>query len=306
MVKVHLDTDLGGDIDDLCALAMLLKWPEVEITGITTVAEEDGRRAGYTKYALQLAGRGDIPVAAGADVSLGCYRYRPGYPDEEEYWPEPVRPSPNALDDALELLKRSVEQEAVLVGIGPFTNFALLEKRYPGILREVSVYLMGGFVYPPRRGFPQWENDADYNVQVDVDSAKYVLEHCDPVLVPLTMTVETALRRAYLEDLRRAGALGELIARQAEAWGRDENNEEKHGKTCERLPDDILNFQHDPLTCAVALGWDGVKISTLPLRFEVRDGWLCEYVDDGGKPIRVVTEVEEEAFDEFWLRTVTS
>ena len=36
MLKVHLDTDLGGDSDDLCALAMLLKWPNVQITGITT------------------------------------------------------------------------------------------------------------------------------------------------------------------------------------------------------------------------------------------------------------------------------
>ncbi len=127
MVKIHFDTDLGSDIDDLCALAMLLKWPEIEITGITTTAEENGRRAGYTNYALQLAGRADIPVAAGADVSLGCYRFRPAYPNEEEYRPEPVRPSPNALDVALELLKRSVEQEAVLVGVGPFPNCALLE-----------------------------------------------------------------------------------------------------------------------------------------------------------------------------------
>ncbi len=37
-VKVHLDTDLGGDIDDLCALALLLRWPEgVQLTGVTTV-----------------------------------------------------------------------------------------------------------------------------------------------------------------------------------------------------------------------------------------------------------------------------
>lgn len=28
MTLIHLDTDLGGDIDDLCALAMLLRWPE--------------------------------------------------------------------------------------------------------------------------------------------------------------------------------------------------------------------------------------------------------------------------------------
>ena len=41
MPKVHLDTDLGGDIDDLCALVMLPCWEDVEITGITTVAEAE-------------------------------------------------------------------------------------------------------------------------------------------------------------------------------------------------------------------------------------------------------------------------
>jgi hypothetical protein len=44
-VRIHLDTDLGGDTDDACALAMLLGWPDVEITGITTVADPGGRRA---------------------------------------------------------------------------------------------------------------------------------------------------------------------------------------------------------------------------------------------------------------------
>ena len=34
-MRVHLDTDIGGDVDDLCALAMLLGWPGVEVTGIT-------------------------------------------------------------------------------------------------------------------------------------------------------------------------------------------------------------------------------------------------------------------------------
>ncbi|MCX6029078.1 MAG: hypothetical protein NT169_07215 [Chloroflexi bacterium] len=31
MLKLHLDTDLGGDIDDLCALALVLNWPDKEI-----------------------------------------------------------------------------------------------------------------------------------------------------------------------------------------------------------------------------------------------------------------------------------
>ena len=306
MTKLHLDTDLGGDIDDVCGLAMLLKWENLEITGITTVAEDNGKRAGYTKYALQLAGRSDIPIAAGADVSGAYYRSRSGYPDEQEYWPEPIPPSPNPLDEALELLKSSIEQHAIIVGIGPFTNFALLDQKYPEILRKATIYLMGGYIYPPRIGFPQWRNNMDYNIQEDITSAEHVLEHADPVLIPLTVTVETALRRAYLPNLQRAGPIGRLIARQAEALGKFGQNEEKWGKTYAGLPDDILNFQHDPLACAVALGWDGVKISELPIEVEVKEGWLHEYVAETGKPTRVVTEVDGDRFNEFWLKVLVS
>ena len=305
MAKFHLDTDLGGDIDDLCALAMLLKWDELEITGITTVAEDQGKRVGYTRYALQLAGRSTISVAAGADVSGGFYRSHPGYPDEQVFWPEPIPASPNPFDVALALLKSSIEQGATIVGIGPFTNLALLDQKYPGILRQATIYLMGGYLYPPRKGFPQWGNDSDYNVQEDVPSAQYVLKHADPVLIPLTVTVETALRRADLPALRRASALGHLIARQAEAYGVLEQYEERWGKTCDGLPDDLLNFQHDPLACAIALGWDGVERKRLPLVVEVQDGWLHERVDRAGKPTTIITAVDGDAFHRFCLTLLT-
>ena len=155
--KIHLDTDLGGDIDDLCALAMLLRWEDVEITGITTVAEAEGRRAGYVRHVLELEGRSDIPVASGADVSKGYYRYPElGYPDEERYWSKPIPPSPNPVEDAIELLKQSIEQGAIVTAIGPFTNLSLLDLQNPGILMNTNLFLMGGYVYPIRAGFPQW------------------------------------------------------------------------------------------------------------------------------------------------------
>ena len=128
MLRLHLDTDLGGDIDDLCALAMVLRWPRAELLAVTTVADDGGRRAGYARHALGLAGRLDIPVAAGADVSLGGYRSRPGLPDEDAYWPQPVPPAPTSLDQALSLLERGIEQGAIIAAIGPFTNLALLER----------------------------------------------------------------------------------------------------------------------------------------------------------------------------------
>jgi inosine-uridine nucleoside N-ribohydrolase len=305
VLKLHLDTDLGGDIDDLCALAMVLNWPDVELLAVTTVADDQGRRAGFARYALGLAGREETAVAAGADVSLDCYRSRPVLPDEDVYWPEPVAPAPTSLDQALSLLARSIEQGAIIAAIGPFTNLALLEQRSPGILRSANLYLMGGYVFPPREGFPRWGNDVDYNVQVDVQSAYYVIQRSSPTLVPLSVTVETSLRRAYLATLRQSGPLARLIARQAEVFARDENIEALYGQTCKGLPEDTINFQHDPLACAIALGWnEGVVISEIPLRLEIKDGWLCQSVDDGGKPTRVVTRVNGDKFNEFWFRTV--
>jgi purine nucleosidase len=88
MQKIHLDTDLGGDIDDLCALALLLRLrDEVQLTGVTTVAENDGRRAGYARRVLEMEGQAEVPVAAGADNQGGYYPYYLGLPDETRYWP---------------------------------------------------------------------------------------------------------------------------------------------------------------------------------------------------------------------------
>lgn len=140
-----------------------------------------------------------------------------------------------------------------------------------------------------------------------MQSAQYVIERSNPTLVPLSVTVETSLRRAYLETLGKSGPLAQLIARQAEAFARDENMEARFGRTCEGLPEDIINFQHDALACAISLGWnEGVEIREVPLKSEIEDEWLFQRVDDSGKLTRVVTRVDGEAFNEFWLGTIVS
>jgi len=138
-----------------------------------------------------------------------------------------------------------------------------------------------------------------------VTSARYLLERYSPTLIPIEVTVQTALRRAYLPALRASGALGHLLARQAEAIAADRTYEETYGCTCAGLPHDIVNFQHDPLACAVALGWEGVTIESTHLSTEVRDGWLYEQVDASGREMRVVTAVDGVRFNEFWLGLVT-
>jgi purine nucleosidase len=305
MVRVHLDTDIGGDIDDLCALALLLRWPDAELVALTTVQDEGGRRAGSARYALALDGRDDVPVAAGSDVASGRFRELPTYPDERAYWPQPIAPAPGPLAAALDLLQSSIESGATIVGIGPFTNLALLEERTPGILADARIVLMGGYVRPIRPGYPNWPYTYDYNVQQDIAAARPVIERGGkPVIVPMTITMETAFRAAYLPGLRRAGPLGALLARQGEAHDAEYQTAARYGATCSGLPDDILNFQHDPLAVAVALGWDGVTIERLPLLLHEQDGYLREEERPGGRPTDVVTAVEGERFNEFWYRTI--
>jgi purine nucleosidase len=306
MQKVHLDTDLGGDLDDLCALAMLLRWhPVVQLTGVTVVGDTNGRRTGYTRYALKLEGREDIPVAAGADTAQGYYPYEFGLPPEERYYPEAVPPSANPLEEALLLLKNSIEQDATIIGIGPYTNLYLLDLKYPGILSQAKLFLMGGYVYPTRPGYPDWRNDFDFNVQVDARSSYHVLRNSSPTLIPLSVTVETALRWAHLDYLHAAGALGRLIARQAQEFAVDERIAERFCPTCPNLPADIINFQHDSLACAVALGWEeGIEIDELPLRVEMKDGLVCQTIDPAGKLIRLAIRVDGALFNQMWVDMV--
>ena len=64
MEKILLDTDIGGDIDDAICLAYLLKEPQCELVGITTVCgEPEAEQTGteiidryYSRPALLCAG----------------------------------------------------------------------------------------------------------------------------------------------------------------------------------------------------------------------------------------------------------
>jgi inosine-uridine nucleoside N-ribohydrolase len=305
MPKIHIDTDLGGDMDDLCALVMTLRWPGAELIAVTTNQDNAGKRAGMCRYALDLAGRSDIPVAAGADASMDVFRVYAGLPDEAAYWPEPVTALPGPMDAALDLLVQSIEQGALICGIGTYTNLAFLERRKPGILQRANLFLMGGLVFPIRAGYPQWGNEMDWNVQNDIGSAKLVFENSNPTVIPMTMTVETALRRSHVPALQRGNALARLIARQAGAFEAEYNNA-KQFENCSAVPRDIINFQHDPLACAIALGWrEGVVIEEVPLVFEEVDGWLVERVHPAGKPTRLVTQIDGARFSEHWLEIVT-
>jgi purine nucleosidase len=298
--RIHLDTDLGSDTDDLCALAMLLGWPGAEVTGVTTVSDPGGIRAGMTAYALELAGRPGVPLAAGAAGSLAGFTIDLAFPG---YWPEPIEPRPSPAGAAIELLASAAERGDAIVAIGPWTNLAIVEGVRPGLLASTDVVVMGGHVPPNPAGYPAWDASIDTNVQQDTFAAAVVLDRCDPTVVPLSACVRATLRRSQLGGLRSGGPLARLLAEQAEALARDHRMGEL-GRAHPRLPDDLLNFQYDPLACAVAAGWDGAAIEELPVAARLTDGLLRMTIEDGAAPIRVVTDVDAASFDAAWLDAV--
>jgi len=304
--RIHLDTDLGGDPDDVCALALLLGSSDVELVGITTVLDRNGRRAGYVEYCLEQVGRAQVPVVAGSVSSLTTLEIADPVIDDERYWPLglPMRPaSPGAAVDAL---ARSIDSGVMIVAIGPVTNLALLEVARPGVLRGAPLVVMGGWVDPPASGLPQWGPAMDWNVQWDVRAMEIVANAgADLRLATLPGTLEAQLREIELPRLREAGVLGELIANQSVSHARD-NGMGDLGRQHPGLPDDLLNIHWDPAACALALDWDCLSSETMNLRVVVEDGVLRFERDAAGRPVRVLTGVDGLAFSRQWLQTVES
>lgn len=303
-MHIHLDTDIGGDTDDACALVMLLGWPGVELTGITTSIDPGGRRAGAAAFLLELAGRTGVPVVAGAEHAWTNRSSLPPTTADERHWPTPPPARVSPPGAAADALQRSIDEGATIVAIGPYTNLALLETMRPGTLGRASIVLMGGWLDLPKDGLTRWGPEMDWNVQWDTGSALVVVAAAGELtLVTLPVTLHTHQRAAHLPRLRASGPLGRLLALQSEAHGAEFDMHDQ-GQASPGLPDDLLNYQYDALTCAVAAGWPGVTTQLRRIRTRM-DGDLLRFEDHpDGRPCRVVTAVDGPAFEERWLHAV--
>ena len=282
---------------------MLLGWPGVEVVGITTVADHGGRRAGYVAHCLELAGRDDIPLEAGAAASLTTLEIAEPIIDDERYWSTSLKHRPSPPGATLDLLHRSIEQGATVVAIGPFTNLALLEVTRPGSLARVPVVAVGGWFPPAEQGLPDWGPEMDWNVQWDTTAARVVAGAADLTLVPLPVTLKAHLRAADLPRLRASGPLGRLLAAQGEAHGQDWNMAAM-GRAHAGLPDDLLNFQYDPVAVAVALGWSATAVKEMRLKPTVTGDLLRFQPEPEGRLTRVVVDLDGTRFGETWLSAV--
>jgi inosine-uridine nucleoside N-ribohydrolase len=125
VAKVIFDTDIGDDIDDAYALALLLRSPEVQVVCVTTAFEDTRLRALLATRFLKSAGRGEVPVYEGPKT--------PGKPHfTQTKWAEgsPDRSYPDAIEFMLGTI-RSNPGQVTLVAVAPLTNVGALIARDP-------------------------------------------------------------------------------------------------------------------------------------------------------------------------------
>jgi len=141
-VPVILDTDIGYDIDDTWALALLLKSPEVDLKLVVSDTHDTTYSAKLLAKFLTVAGRTDVPVGVGIkqdDEAGGQTPWVEGY-DLASY-PGPVhRDGVGALIDTI----MTSAEPVTLLCIGPVPNIAAALEREPRIAERARFVGMHG------------------------------------------------------------------------------------------------------------------------------------------------------------------
>jgi pyrimidine-specific ribonucleoside hydrolase len=209
---IILDCDPGHD--DAIAILLALASPELDLIGVTTVAgnqtlDKTTRNALVT---LEIGGRPDIPVAAGADAPLQRELRTAAHVHGESGLDGPELPEPSARPvdtHAADFLAELIEPGVVLVPTAPLTNVALMLERHPDVRDRLErIVWMGGSI-----GEGNTTPAAEFNALVDPEAAAIVFASGIPItMIGLDVTHRALFTRAHAEELRGAGRAGRFAA----------------------------------------------------------------------------------------------
>ena len=215
-IPVIIDCDPG--IDDAIALLLALASPELEVLAVTTVAGNVplARTTPNALRVLDLAGRSDVPLGAGAARPLV---HLPTADADDTHGetgldgsdlPPPSRePGPEGAVDLIARLACERPGEVVLIAVGPLTNVALLAALRPEAFAALDrVVVMGGTA-----GAGNMSPFAEFNVWFDPEAAARVLQGGqDLALVGLDVTHQAILTGDDVEALAALPAIGSPVA----------------------------------------------------------------------------------------------
>jgi len=297
-IRVILDTDIGTDVDDCLALALILSSSELELEGVTCVYGDVLLRARMALKLLHLRDRSDVPVMAGVSKPLLGLRsvYWGGHEGKGLLEPEDdgLVPSP---EHAVDFIVRTVMDnpgQIHLVAVGPLTNVALAFIREPRLAQNLAHFtIMGAVLRGPDNLYLPY---VEHNIRCDHEAAHVVLSSGAPItLVPLDVTTQVRIWPEGVARIR-AGAtpFHEAVARQVELYPPFQTR----GYT----------FLHDPLAVGAIIEPDLVKLT--PLHIDVELGGqhaagatlMRAPTDDAPANAQVALAVDASRFEEFFVK----
>jgi len=301
-IPVILDTDIGTDVDDCLALALLLSSPELELQAVTCVYGDTALRSRMAKKLLQLRGLENIPVYAGAQKPLTSQRpiYWEGHEGQGLADPNDasLEPATGFAPDILVERVMNNPGKIHLIAIGPLTNIALAIQKEPRFAANLAhLTIMGGVVRSiDRLDLPL----AEHNIVCDPEAAKIVMESGAPItLVPLDITTQVFVNEDGLKQIQNAGSSFQLaVADQLARYPRFQ----RFGRT---------NL-HDPLAVGVIIDPTLVTLQTVIVQVATSsDPVPAQTVmrpptDTEVANIQLATTVQIDRFEHFFIERVSA
>jgi pyrimidine-specific ribonucleoside hydrolase len=220
-IPLILDCDPGHD--DAIALLLALASPELNLLGVTTVHGNQTveKTTANALRVLALAGRSDIPVAAGAARPLERDLAVADHVHGKSGLDGPLLPPPDRAanaESALEFMVRTIAASptpVTLVPTGPLTNIARLLERTGGAHVE-RIVLMGGAIAEGNM-----TPAAEFNIWADPEAAQAVFHSgIDVTMIGLDVTHRAVTTPAFQERLRAIGEIGVFVAELVDFFAR--------------------------------------------------------------------------------------
>ena len=266
-LPILLDTDLGSDVDDELALALLWGSPEADLLGVCTSYGDVQLRARVALRMAELVGH-RVRVAPGEPTPRsGAAVWWAGI-EGVAYGALP--PLAATAGSGVDLL---VEQApgTHLLAISPLTSVAAALDAGAAF---ASITLMGGDWSDP--------SAAEHNLASDVDAARRVFGCGLPItVVGVDLTRRVVFDEHEIERFESCGRLGAILAVEMRAWM--------------RRWDEDFEVPHDPLT-AMALLEPGMFSFGPACAVRVSDGADgpagAVRVVEGAGSVRIATDVD--------------
>ena len=293
-IPVILDTDIGGDIDDTWALALVLKSPELDLKMVVSDTGNTSYRAMIIAKMLEVAKRTDVAVGIGLPQSKDDGP-QAGWVADYDLARFPGKVHQDGVQAMIDLIMNSPEK-ITLICIGPVPNIRAALERQPQIAQRARFVGMHGSV---RLGYDgNAKPSAEYNVVADAKAAQKVFTAAWPMTItPLDTCGIVRLRG---EKFRKVAECTDPVTRAVienyRIWWKAGDP-----KRSDKLEASSVLF--DTVAIYLAFSERLLNVEKLPIRV-TDDGFTR--IDPAGKPMACATSWKDlGAFEDFLVQRLT-